>query len=77
MADTTAKSQISSFQVDTIISSYGYAFMIPDSLLKNNRRVNIDLKTTCTGKAIGGRLNAFIKRVDKANGCDQWGEQAP
>lgn len=77
LADTSAKAPFFRPALNNVTA--GYTVTLPDSLLRDNRKIFVEIRTTCTGvnanKAVGINANAFVKRYNKTSNCYQWGEQ--
>ena len=59
MADTAARAPFRQPQLKGVAA--GNAITLPDSLIKANRKIYIELQTTCADKTNGAVINAFVK----------------
>lgn len=74
MADTSAKAPFTHPVLNQVVT--GNSITVPDSLLRDNRKIYVELVTTCANKVASPRYNAFVKRFNQKDNCYHWGEQA-
>ncbi|WP_157816027.1 hypothetical protein [Spirosoma pollinicola] len=77
LADSAQQAPYTHPQVNGIPA--GYALTLPDSLLKANQKVYVEVRASCAGvpeektTAING--NVFVRRFNKTSACYQWTER--
>ncbi len=77
LADSSQQAPYSHPQVKDIPA--GYTLTLPDSLLNDNQKVYVEVRSRCAGvpdeKTIAINGDVFVRRFNKANDCYQWTER--